>query len=614
MTEFGDRAGGSLRAMQWVLVVDDEDLRLRVPLADGEVVAGSGGAADLVLDHPTVSRRHATLRVDDEGVRVADAGSSNGTRVDGQTISSAVRVTEGAVLELGSLTCRLEAVDDEEFEPALEFRQNEPEPDANAREGRTLSVGPVQSFAVDALPQVVTALEAALPLASVSTAAALPAIQAVGRGLFESLPCMWLEIRESARQSGESDRAVVFRAGKEPDRAEGKEGETADVPDAPIVIDAGRLELRVRFAPGTHGDGLAPLVRLAGRLAALAWPGPVSVSDRSEPARSADSDDSGTAGGTSDEDVPLPEPATVDPGMLRIYGDARKVARGDVGILIEGESGTGKELLALFVHAASARSHRPMVTLNCAALPSDLLEAELFGIEKGVATGVEARAGKFESASGGTLFLDEIGDMALETQAKILRVLQEGEVYRLGGGAPRPARVRVLAATHRDLRTMIDGGTFRLDLYHRIADCRFRLPPLRERLVDLPNLAAHFLLRAAQEQGVRARGISRAALETLSSFPWPGNVRQLQREMTRAALFLQDGELLQNRHLQDDLRAGGRRTPGDRSLKSRLESYERGLLVEALARHDGAVRSAAEELGIGRTTLYRRLSELNIEL
>ena len=570
----GTGAGASLRAMRWILVIDE--LRLRVPLTSGYLRLGSSPDADIVLDHPTVSRRHAALRVGDDGVTVEDRGSSNGTRVDGRRVTEQSPLPAATTLHLGSLVCRLETATDEDLEPALEF-ETEPDPHDESVARATLNVGSTRAYVEQSLPAIVERLESVLPGHELEPAQALPAVQTAGSVLFESLPCRGLQILEKR------DRGVLFQA-----------GEITDEPDA--SVEAGELRLEARLVPGAHARGVSALLLLGLRLAALAWSPTTESSEEPE---------------AETEGPSLPEPATVDVVLQRIYSDARRVARGDVGVLIEGESGTGKELLARFVHAASKRSEQPMLTLNCAALPRDLLEAELFGIERGVATGVEARAGKFEAAHGGTLFLDEIGDMALETQAKILRVLQEGEVYRLGASASRPARVRVLAATHRDLEAMIAQEDFRLDLYHRIADARFRLPPLRERLVDLPNLAAHFLLHAAEEQGVKARGISRAALDALLGHSWPGNVRQLEREMTRAALFLEDGELLQTRHLQVDLT--GRAPGGSRHLKARLESTERGLIGEALARHDGNVRAAAEELGVGRTTLYRRMRDLGIE-
>ncbi|MCB1056284.1 MAG: sigma 54-interacting transcriptional regulator, partial [Acidobacteria bacterium] len=252
------------------------------------------------------------------------------------------------------------------------------------------------------------------------------------------------------------------------------------------------------------------------------------------------------------------------------------------------------------------------VALNCAALPDDLLEAELFGVERGVATGVEARAGKLEQAHGGTLFLDEIGDMAPATQAKILRALQEGEVYRLGGREPRPARVRVISATHRDLEAMLAAGDFRADLYHRIAGWEVTLPPLRRRRADIGNLAAFFLEREAAALGVRPAGISRAAVVALEAFPWAGNIRQLQTEIARAVLFLGDGDLLDTALLSPAVRAS---RPGEGSttgLKATLEAVERDEIELALRAARGSVLQAAERLGLPQSTLYRRIKALGL--
>jgi transcriptional regulator with PAS, ATPase and Fis domain len=309
---------------------------------------------------------------------------------------------------------------------------------------------------------------------------------------------------------------------------------------------------------------------------------------------------------------PLPSPTTIDPRMVKIYADAARVAQGEVSVLVLGESGTGKELLARYVHAASPRRHGPFVAVNCAALPRDLLEAELFGIERGAATGVSARPGKFEQAHGGTLFLDEIGDMAPETQAKILRVLQEGEVFRVGGREPRGADGRLISATNRPLDELLAGGHFRGDLYHRIADWRAELPPLRERRADIPNLAAHFLERESVRLGRPARGISRAALDTLLACPWPGNVRQLEREMARAALFLDGGDLLETRHLQV---TGPPPEPAVATdLRSLLETVERREIERVLAACGGDTADAAKRLGLARSTLYRRLRDLGVTL
>ncbi|NJL26960.1 MAG: sigma 54-interacting transcriptional regulator, partial [Thermoanaerobaculia bacterium] len=304
---------------------------------------------------------------------------------------------------------------------------------------------------------------------------------------------------------------------------------------------------------------------------------------------------------------------SVEAEVQQIYDEAERVARGDVGVMIYGESGTGKEVLARFIHASSPRAQQPLVAINCASLPRDLLEAELFGVERGVATGVEARPGKFEAADSGTLFLDEIGDMAPETQAKILRVLQEGEVFRLGGHTPRPARARVIAATNRPIHKMITDGTFRSDLFHRIATWEVELPPLRRRRGDIPNLAVHMLAREAQNMGLHVRGISRAALKLLQRYRWPGNIRQLKNEISRAVLFLEDGELLDTSRLSAGIR-GATEAYGSGSLTAILEAVEREEITAALDAAGGDTQLAAERLKMSRPTLYRRIKSLGIRM
>jgi len=280
-------------------------------------------------------------------------------------------------------------------------------------------------------------------------------------------------------------------------------------------------------------------------------------------------------------------------------------------VLILGESGTGKEVLARYLHAASGVHDGPFLCLNCAALPRDLLESELFGVEKGVATGVDARPGKFELADDGTLFLDEIGDMALETQSRILRVLQSGEVYRLGGREARRIQIRIIAATNRDIAGMVADGAFRSDLYHRIAGWVVKLPPLRERVEDIPNLAAFFLTREAQRAGITVRGISRQALDALMAHGWPGNIRELETEMARAVLFLENGELLDSVRLAATVLESSAGGSADGSLAKILEHAERTAFQRALSTA-GGIAAAAKRLGISRATLYRRMKALGI--
>ncbi|MEO1370542.1 MAG: sigma-54 dependent transcriptional regulator, partial [Acidobacteriota bacterium] len=306
----------------------------------------------------------------------------------------------------------------------------------------------------------------------------------------------------------------------------------------------------------------------------------------------------------------VPEPPSLDKAVQTIYRQAGRIAKARISVLIRGESGTGKEVLARFLHAAADRPGAPFVALNCAALPRDLLEVELFGIEERVATGVDARAGKFEQADGGTLFLDEIGDMPLETQAKILRVLQEQEIYRVGGDRPRATDAQVLAATNRDLDAMVRDGAFRSDLYHRLAGWVVRLPPLRERRADIPQLAAHFLAQQAGRLERAVSGLSRSAVDALTAYRWPGNIRELSSEMHRALLFLDDGELVESAHLRPEI-AGLAADPASGTLRAVLERTERAEIELALATAPSAT-AAAEKLGIGRSTLYRRMAALGV--
>ena len=594
---------------RWNLVeLRDGGRQTRRLLADGEQILGSSADADLRLDHPTVSRRHARLTSSEEAVLVEDLGSSNGTFLESKRLDSKHLVEAGQALRFGTVACTLERVAPEENEAAIQWTDRAGHPAAAVDEvatslgdPSTFSVGSLHELVRQALPQLVQHLEVHRHAPDGERRATATAVQqAAGRALFQSLPCRRVELC-----LGKERDALLFQATRG-DAKEDKDG------TGPIEVQAGGLVARIWPAAGLEPRGFTPWISLVTRLAALVLE-PLAL-EPVEPARTTPDLDDGAP--------ELPAPASVEPAVQKIYAQAARLARGDVSVLIGGETGTGKEVLARYLHDASPRAKRPWVAVNCAALPDELLESELFGIEKGVATGVEARPGKFEQADGGTLFLDEIGDMSLPTQAKILRVLQDGEVYRLGARATRPARARIVAATNRDLEAMIENGAFRLDLFHRIADARLDLPPLRRRPADLPSLAGHFLTRAAEKSGVRARGISRAALDAMTDYAWPGNVRQLERQMIRAALFLEDGELLQTRHLgpeiigsrtDEDAGSGLGRDAADQTLKARLESFERRILREVLRRHDGNVRAAAGELGVGRTTLYRRLGELEIE-
>ena len=291
------------------------------------------------------------------------------------------------------------------------------------------------------------------------------------------------------------------------------------------------------------------------------------------------------------------------PAMRRAKELVARAAASRVNVLVTGESGTGKELAAKLLHAGSPRREGPFLALNCAAVPESLLESELFGIERGVATGVEARLGKFELASGGTIFLDEIGDTPLAIQAKLLRVLQEREIERLGGRTRVPVDVRVVSATHQDLPAEIRAGRFREDLFYRLRVVEIRMPALRERREDIPRLAGHFLARITARDGRRAPSLSRDAVKALLDYPFPGNVRELENLLEGAAALV-SGDTIE----AADLQFGIAREVADELpvTSADLRNVENAHIRRILAQVKGNKSRAAKLLGVSRRTLYRK--------
>ena len=287
--------------------------------------------------------------------------------------------------------------------------------------------------------------------------------------------------------------------------------------------------------------------------------------------------------------------------MRRVKDVIARAAVSRVNVLVTGESGTGKELVAKLLHSGSSRREGPFLALNCAAVPESLLEAELFGIEKGVATGVEARIGKFELASGGTIFLDEIADAPLPIQAKLLRVLQEREIERVGGRHRVPVDVRVVSATHADLPSEIRAGHFREDLFYRLRVVEIRLPALRDRREDIPRLAATFLSRIAARDGRRPVALSRDAVKALLDYPFPGNVRELENLLEGAAALV-SGSAIE----AADLQFGAMRSEAPTFSSSDLRSIEQAHIRRVLASVKGNKSRAAKILGVSRRTLYRK--------
>lgn len=342
----------------------------------------------------------------------------------------------------------------------------------------------------------------------------------------------------------------------------------------------------------------------------------------------------------AEEDMPL---IGRSPAMQEIYRGLARMTQNDLTVMIFGESGTGKELVARALHDFSARKHNQFVPINMAAIPKDLIESELFGHEKGAFTGADQRVeGRFAQAEGGTLFLDEIGDMPMETQTRLLRVLQEGEYTTVGGRKAIKTNVRIVAATNRDLNQLINQGLFREDLYYRLNVVPLRLPPLRNRVEDIPDLSRHFLSQAELE-GLPARSVSKEGLDFLKGWHWPGNVRELENLMQRVAALYND-EVIDVSVLKQELgvnqvsfpnqeKAGGKSLsesldmhltryfadhkdglPPNGLYERVLREIEEPLIRQSLAATNGNQIKAADLLGLNRNTLRKKIRELGIDV
>ncbi|MCA2998546.1 MAG: nitrogen regulation protein NR(I) [Rhodocyclaceae bacterium] len=334
----------------------------------------------------------------------------------------------------------------------------------------------------------------------------------------------------------------------------------------------------------------------------------------------------------SDKVETAPEILGSAPSMQEVFRAVGRLSQSHATILITGESGSGKELVAHALHRHSLRAAKPFIAINTAAIPKDLLESELFGHERGAFTGAATtRRGRFEQAEGGTLFLDEIGDMPAELQTRLLRVLSDGQFYRVGGHLPLTANVRVIAATHQDLDQRVKLGLFREDLYHRLNVIRLRLPALRERREDVPLLAKHFLTKSAHELGVDVKRLSDAATAYLTGLEFPGNVRQLEN-ICHWITVMAPGQQVEIADLPPDVRVNDKTVVTDSNWQRALErevaallargdrnifdglnrAFETALIVRALEHTAGKRIEAATLLGIGRNTLTRKIAELNL--
>ncbi|HET9790913.1 MAG TPA: sigma-54 dependent transcriptional regulator [Candidatus Angelobacter sp.] len=306
--------------------------------------------------------------------------------------------------------------------------------------------------------------------------------------------------------------------------------------------------------------------------------------------------------------------------MRRLLAQVERVAASESRVCILGETGTGKELIARTIHDKSPRHEGPYITLNCAAVPAELIESELFGHEKGSFTGAGSRhIGKFEQAHEGTLFLDEIGDMPLTMQAKLLRVLEQGDVERIGGDKPVKVNVRVIVATHRNLEEQVKQGAFRQDLFHRIFVFPVSLPPLRERPEDIPALAQHFAAQITRQNGWKPVTFAPDAVQALQAHSWPGNIRELRNVVERLLLFA-EGDIITAETVHSALPSpsgtGGNSNfvAGSGALADRVEQFERQVILDEIKRNNHHITNTAKALGLERSHLYKKCQQLGIDL
>lgn len=594
--------------------------RLTYDLGEGEHLLGAAGECDVLLETAGVSRRQASLTVAEGILAVRDLDSKNGTFVNGRRIDQRT-VDEGDWIGFGPVVLYVVRVHPDDARVAIPLN---PHRRRSERVDSTTQVRATARRAEDEPPNWVALLNG---LTALLVGATDPNLNHALHSLRTGLGVEGVSLVE---WSSDSDPVVLCGCGSVLDDAaiecvaEAFQTEVAGG-DTGWVMSSGRIDCdevltwSAATAPSTAPWALVLIGDFAHRKAA----GPLLetmlrmlLHSKSEPVHI-----------EAGSDAASPRELYFSPrhvvgrsvAMAEVYAQLRQLLRGDIPVLITGETGVGKEHVAETLYASSARQEGPFVAVNCAAIPSDLLEAELFGIESGVATGVSARKGKFQLARGGFLFLDEIGDMSLELQSKLLRALQQLEIHPLGARAPEPIDVRIITATNTDLQALIAANRFRRDLYYRVAGFTVRVPPLRARRDDIPAFVEHFMRLYSEEIGKSVRGITVKALNAIATAPWPGNVRELEHEVRRLVYLCPEGQAIDSTMLSpailyptaqqqlDDIDVSG-----DLDLDTAVADLERKMIAAALARTKGNRSKAAKLLGISRNGLALKIDRLGL--
>ena len=566
---------------------------LHFSLFGQDAVVGRAEHCDIVLDEARVSKRHGIFRATGGGYSYTDLGSRNG--------SALIRAGAAATLPSGSETpvtvgdTVVLAAQEDPVRIAVVAGGVAPFAPTLTHQRTVLASTPLVSLGQ-------TTLDPLLRLAA--TASAAPSAQ----GLAAAALAFIAEVAPGAHRA-----AVVVGAGFA--------CHVGDPIPAAIEADARRVTSVELFAAGSETAVAAPLI------AAGVWHGALVAWGPTVPAEALDRLAIAAAlvaavaaalairlPGVEERVDGAPDPIGTHPAFARTVKLCRDLGPSNVPVLVTGETGSGKEVLARLLHACSKRASRPFVALNCAAVPDSLLESELFGHVRGAFTGATSdRRGVFEQADGGTLLLDEVGEMPLRMQAKLLRVLEDGEVRRVGSERSISVDVRLVSATHRDLAELASAGGFRSDLFYRLNAVQVAVPPLRARSDDVIALAHHFLAERSRREDKAILGFSREALWALVNHDWPGNVRELRNEVARAVALTPEGQAVEVEALSDHLapRDGATATPPV-TLKDHLDVTRRQLIERALEEHGDSMTRAAESLGLSRTGLYKLMVRLGM--
>jgi DNA-binding NtrC family response regulator len=587
---------------------------LRWSLTPGDYVLGRSPQCDIVVPHEAVSRRHAAIKVIDGTLVCEDLGSRHGLWVGSNRMESLElqAPAEFSIANLRAAVRRGITVDD--AAPPSPADRSEP----------------LASDASDQLAQAFRARSAAVRSRFDLSMSDLESVLAVlrGQGPRSALPERWLElvVRAAGARGGmllaPQGKTVTVLAswGELPQKVLGGRCETEDALLAiPVSIGEQAEAGRVVLHPPPPRERLTPVVELLAQLAGAACVsaagGPGDERDPSRPDQERESLSTRKALSSSIEDT---EFVAFSESSCRLLDEVDGLAAASLPVFICGESGTGKELIARRVHARSARSDGPFVAINCAALPADLLEAELFGIGKGVATGVSERIGWLARASGGTLFLDEVGDLPDSLQPKLLRALENGHVFEVGSREPTPIDVRIVSASHMDLRQQAMQGGFRTDLLFRLAGATLHIPPLRDRPEEILPLVQRFVSWSSRRHGRRMCGIDLDAARLLAGYDWPGNVRELSFTVDRA-VALADGPVIHVGLLPEEIASSADTKLGhtlvalDEDWRTARRSFDRLYFDNLMRKSDGNISEVSRKAGLSRSSLYRQLQQLGLK-